>query len=471
MNMRYGLTAAACALWMTLSGCTGIEPVPENLMRPPRLTPEQIAIEDALNEAVLSKPILRYPKSGEYRSAYIFQDIDHDGKEETLVFYATENDPSARLCLLDQREDGTWYSPCELAGAGQEVGFVAFAQMTHTPNVTIVIGWENPDDLQMTLGLYTYDNGQFRSVLGFDQKKPGFEQYLLDDLDRDGLDDLLLLSSRNDRGRLHLVTDRNGEAVFADSQDLSDSILEFPGVTSGRIFLDDLQRGIFIDELVSGDVLVTEVFSMENDKLVPVIYQDMESPLSDPEDGSEPKALPSLYDQAARANITLDPDMAAAPICEDVNKDGVIEIPTAELMPGYEEQEEAERIYLTEYHQIDGDFLRRVFAAAINREGGYRLEFPEEWIGKVTVVRQIENGEWSFREYHEEAKEPLEDLSGELARIRVVSQKDYQDKFLESYVKIAERGVFTYYGYVPKDVDSPLKVTIQQLTKELFALI
>ena len=42
---------------------------------------------------------------------------------------------------------------------------------------------------------------------------------------------------------------------------------------------------------------------------------------------------------------------------------------------------------------------------------------------------------------------------------------------MESYVKIAERGVFTYYGYVPKDVDSPLKVTIQQLTKELFALI
>ncbi|MCI8650434.1 MAG: hypothetical protein HFG20_09995 [Anaerotruncus sp.] len=472
MLAKYRWAVILIVICMVLSGCSGFNPMPENLMSPPRLSPEQKEIEDALSAAVVSKPVLKYPKSGDYRSAFVFHDIDGDNEEEALAFYCTENDPYTRVCLLDRDEKGKWGAPpYELAGADQDVEFVAFARVVDTDSDNIVIGWGNPDDDRITLGIYVYENGELKTLLNGTQQETVFQEYLIDDIDRDGQDDIILLNNSSSTATIKLVTQQDDHASITDTHRLSDSIIRFAGVIAGRVSTETPQRGVFIDELVMGDVLVTEVFSMEHDQLVPIVTQDMDSPLSVPEDGSEPKELLSLYDQGARQNTANREDDSPAPVCADINSDLVIEIPTARLMPGYRNETEAERLYLTEYNQLNGDFLKRVFAAAINRVGGYRVEFPENWIDRVTVVTQIENGEWKFLEYHENASHPLEDLSGELARIRVVSKKDYQDKFLESYVKITERGMFTYYGYVPEQVRSELAISAATLTRQLFSLI
>ena len=129
-----------------------------------------------------------------------------------------------------------------------------------------------------------------------------------------------------------------------------------------------------------------------------------------------------------------------------------------------------DRLYLTEYNRLEKDELVRVFAAAINRGGGYMVEFPQQWIGAVTIVNQMENGEWRFIGYNG-SDDPLNDLSVELARIRVVSQKDYQDKFLENYQKFSEsRGMFSYYGYIPESPSSPLAITWTDL-QDMFSLL
>lgn len=66
---------------------------------------------------------------------------------------------------------------------------------------------------------------------------------------------------------------------------------------------------------------------------------------------------------------------------------------------------------------------------------------------------------------------PLLGIAGELARIRVVSQKDYQDKFLDNYKIFETRGAFTYYGYVPPDsADPELSITLTELQR-MFRLL
>ena len=87
------------------------------------------------------------------------------------------------------------------------------------------------------------------------------------------------------------------------------------------------------------------------------------------------------------------------------------------------------------------------------------------------MVNRLEDNEWRFVEFSGSL-----DQSKELARIRVVSQKDYQDKFLSDYQVFAERGMFTFYGYVPQEdpaslaADNPLAISLSEFYA-LFSLL
>ncbi len=101
---------------------------------PPVLTARnKKAIDDALRESVTGDFTLKYPKSGDYRSAYIYQDLDKDGDEEALAFYSIGLSSTTRVALLD-KENGVWRAVNALSGASEEVEFVAFA---HIPAQTV----------------------------------------------------------------------------------------------------------------------------------------------------------------------------------------------------------------------------------------------------------------------------------------------------------------------------------------------
>lgn len=102
---RFCLVAAALAACLTFTSCTGFTKVTEDLMKPPRLTAEQKEIDDALHAAVIESDIsFKYPKSGDYRSAFVFHDIDGDGEEEAIVFYAVDSSQYTRVSLMDREE-------------------------------------------------------------------------------------------------------------------------------------------------------------------------------------------------------------------------------------------------------------------------------------------------------------------------------------------------------------------------------
>ena len=126
------LLLAAAALWaaVTLSSCTGFSVVTEDLMDPPKLTAEQTAINNALKQSVISSTIrLKYPKTGDYRSSFVFHDIDGDDEQEAIAFYSVESSDYTRVSLLDQKE-GQWVAVYELPGASEDVEFISFANLS-----------------------------------------------------------------------------------------------------------------------------------------------------------------------------------------------------------------------------------------------------------------------------------------------------------------------------------------------------
>ena len=468
------ISVLALLMWICVcfSSCAGFNPVTEDLMRPPRLTPEQKAIEDALLSSVATSDIsFKYPQKGNHRSAFIFQDLDADGQDEAIVFYQFGGNTYSRLSVLDRDESGNWKAICELSGLYETVDFISFANLSSQLRPDILVGWSDPTSGDKRMEVYAYESANLSRLM---DGSPVYDEYLVDDLDQNGTDDLFLFSrnsgTREQSSWVHLMGYDGYRLGIVDELPLSHSLVDFAGVTAGRLTPNDQRRVLFIDEVQAGGNYVTEVFGLQAGDLIPIIHYSMVSPSASPQLQAEtalpdeaPVELPTLYELTVRPSATA--------ICGDINNDGIIEIPTSQLLPGYEDLEENEHLFLTEYNQLYGQTFRRVLAAVTNRAGGYRIRFPSAWIGNVTVVSQPENNEWRLIAYNGESPNPLGDLSGELLRIRVVSQKDYQDKFLENYTILATRNVFTYYAYIPDNAFASLHVTMQQLQNELFSLL
>lgn len=105
--MRFFKIAFLAVCCLLLSACSSFQPNLTDLMQSPKLTEEQAEIYEALtNAADVSDVQLKYPKSGDYRSAFVMFDLDADGEDEALVFY---NMPSwggnVRIMVLDHQQD------------------------------------------------------------------------------------------------------------------------------------------------------------------------------------------------------------------------------------------------------------------------------------------------------------------------------------------------------------------------------
>ena len=74
---------------VALSSCSAASV--EELLSPPRLDEEQTAIYEALRTAAGGSVSLKYPKSGQYRSAFVVENIDDEPTNEAIVFYEKPN--------------------------------------------------------------------------------------------------------------------------------------------------------------------------------------------------------------------------------------------------------------------------------------------------------------------------------------------------------------------------------------------
>ncbi len=414
----------------------------EDLLHPPKLTEEQTKIFEALqNDRGTSGIKLKYPRSGQFQSAFVLQDIDEDGQDEAIVFYELDSSKEAlaRINILDQ-QDGEWHSQYDVPGMGRNIDYVRFANLSEPNSNDIVIGWDNANAAEMTVSVYTYKNQVLNTI--FDSN---YSEILISDLDANGMDEMLLLSNNTVTGasRARLVKGSKGKVFTVSGVSLSRSYNGYLQMIAGS--LPGKSVAIFIDGITETGEIGTEVLYLEEGNLVSAFKKDLQN-----------------------SELLIGTLRPARLACSDVNGDGYIEIPSMSLLPGYEEAES--KMYFTQYLTLEIGAVNQVSVAEtniVNQAEGYRLKFPESWVGQVTVSQQVETGEMRFFVYQGN----LDDDSRELLRIRVYSEKDYQDQFaVENYRTIKTKGLFRYYAYIPPNTEEPLAINYAQL-RELFTLL
>lgn len=101
----------------------------EELLRAPRPSERQNAVQTALNAYLGESLQLKYPRGGGEPDPVIFADLDGDGSEEAAVLYtAPSKGQNVHLAVLERGEEG-WDVAYEVMGLSTEVAEVELVEL------------------------------------------------------------------------------------------------------------------------------------------------------------------------------------------------------------------------------------------------------------------------------------------------------------------------------------------------------
>lgn len=425
-----------------LTSCTGVNFSVENLLAAPKLTDEQSQIHEALISAVGRNITLKYPKNGNYRSAYVIADIDDESTDEALVFYEYTDDENEglRINLLDKNEDGSWYSVKELAGAGTDIDQIVISQMSEDRQIDILVGYQNIA-VDNVLEIYTYSDDSFQRI--------GSDNYSIlqaIDINSDRTEELITVQKTTDTetgsvtSKAYLLKVEDGEIVKDDGIDMCSGVQSYSGAYSGILTSGD--PAVYIDEINADGNLQTEIIFYRYSSLQNPIQQRSEQILSQ-------CTRPSGYS------------------CTDIDGDGVYEIPSANTMLGYENAVENEQLLKTTWC-VYKDFyeLETKYSGYYSVSDGYMMSFPSRWTDKVTVKLDSQSQEAVFYKYEGDINADMT----ELMRIKAVTKNDSDEYLNNGYTLITSVGQIDYIVKLPTNKREQMILTIDEVQNCFFAV-
>ena len=325
--MKSILTAlGVCLLTGLLSSCSMVSANTEDLLEPPQLSPDQAALAEALERGLGTDDFtLKYPISGENRSAYLLCDLDNEPSNEAVVFYQLTGNDTIRMNILDQNERGEWESVYDMAGAGDDIYTVDLASLSSLDRNDLIISWKDRGRTELDIEIYSYETGTLSNLFS----GSGDRIYFMD-INEDGYSEMVLLGWASSRDPSLQIVRRAGSRVIArDEIILSSRAIDFTGLTLGKTL--DGETAIYVDELISSSSAATDIVVLNG------FNMDVVTAVEPSEEDERPD---NLYDQTIRpAELT----------CQDYNGDGITDIPNSTLMPGYSSSDVDENIYRINY--------------------------------------------------------------------------------------------------------------------------
>jgi len=453
---RLVLAAAAAAAASLISGCDLSALTAENVMEPPQPFGDGAAIQAVLEEALGPQITLRYPRSGEYRSAVVRADVDNDSNEEAIVSYrqATEN-TGAHMALLDINEEEEWALIGEYSGSEGEIDRVMFGDVDGDGVQDIITGWSVHSDYG-TLRVHSCANGRLTSLSIDSSPQTGagayssYSELSVVDFDRDSVDELLTVCLPGDENsgvaRLMewnkpIFPGGSGRIILRDSITLSAGTKAYTGCAAGQLsrsvygFVVDSQR---TDGSYSSEVLVWD---------------------------SEAGRLTSPSEQEGSKVFSRTLTTASM----DIDGDGYIEIPDDSLMPDCDTGT-AGKVYMTDWYRYGESGFVRDFSSVMRLDYGYYFILPESWRGIVTA--QPDNETRSLHFYLANSGYPF---SNELMCIKVFTLDEWEEEnsggWNEEPSGYIELYTADYYVYAVQLFSSPpyIEVTLEMIT-ECFVL-
>ena len=143
------LILAAC---VTLCSCsTGFDD--DTLLQPPKNTGREAAIQKLIEKSARGPYSLKYPNSGDYRSAIITEDLNGDETDEAIAFYRTKLDESVHMLIM-RAVKKQWVICSDFKTEYTNVDCICFADYNYDGVKDILVGFTTSGEVN-ELNIFT----------------------------------------------------------------------------------------------------------------------------------------------------------------------------------------------------------------------------------------------------------------------------------------------------------------------------
>lgn len=414
----------------------------ESLMRPPKLSGESSLLQQAFEQSIkdTDSVIMKTPVSGNYRSSFLFYDLDKDGVQEALVFYSNPMVDVMAYVNVFKQVDGEWKIVSKIKGKNEEIYEINFADINGDNISEILISWtgavvsdkSNTSDFgiinERLLSVYSCD-GVTTTLL----KTETYTNLFLNDLNNDGCDEIVIfkinLADNKKQTTSRIIGFNNDFSVKMDEKLSLTGMLEINNITTDSIDIDgEKHTRIFVDGSISEIGTITEIINIKSTTF------DVTLPLYEINQSQKPITL--------RASRTY---------CKDIDNDGIVEIPTDELLPfGYritENINQQTELYMTVWSELNNIELKIDFKSLVNSSFNYMFILSDVFLNSISAVYNDNNQTLTFYNVNNDGQ-----LDDELFSIKAFYESEWDDNH-HRYVKFAENSTFVY-GYLILNEDN-----------------
>lgn len=385
-----------------LCGCSGGSV--ENLLTAPKLTQEQSQIYQALINSTGSSVSLKYPRGGEFRSAFVLQNIDDEPGDEALVFYESQSvqsgESALRMKVLD-KYNGEWQAVYDLACVGSEVDGISFAKLGDGKCTEVIVCCSMLNQTEKTLSVLNYSSGIISELYS-----GSYACMEVMDLNSDGQDELVtVVPDKTTQVAMAMMFTKTDEGlVKLGETPLGSAGSDFVGVTKGQLSEDT--TALFVDYSRGSGQYGTDVLYCRGGRLMtPVNFLAGQ-------DGTRTNLI-SRFTNDYMTDIRS----------TDIDGDGNLEIPSMTPLPGYETLTRSEQLCAVVWYTVVNDRYEQEYYSYYSSKYNFALLFPSRWQGVVSAVVNSQDNEIIFISYSQNTG--LEVNSGtELMRIRTIDKDD-----------------------------------------------
>lgn len=364
----------ALALCTQLCGCVMTV---DQMYVPPRRSESYLNLQAVMDEVMTGLDYCA-PLNGENQQSVQMVDLTGDGIDEA-VLYARGTDEHPLKVFVFSQEEEQYRLLSTIESTGSAFDQVEYAQMDGEAGYEMILGRQVSDQVLRNVTVYRFSQGQPEQMMSVN-----YQKFLSLDLDGDSLGDLFVLrpgQNPTDCGVVELYSMDGGTMNRSAEVRLSQPVDQLKRIMTGAIHGG--VKAVFVASTVDQNTIVTDVYAIVRGQLTNVSVSN--------ESGTSVKTVRNYYVYA-----------------DDIDQDGVLELPALIAMRSPEQVASSEREHLIRWYAItaDGSEVDKRFTYHNYLDGWY-MELSEALVSRLCVL-PVAAGHYSFCVWDSQDEEPRE---------------------------------------------------------------
>jgi len=347
----------------------------EDMYALPKRSAEYSHLQTAIDTAMYGMSYSA-PRSGDNQQTVQLADLDGDGVDEYIVFAKGASEKPLQVLIFSQQEDGTVRTMETIGLTGLYFEQAEYVDFDGVPGEELILGFQVSDQILSSVAVYRFRNGNAELLL-----LNGYSKFLCCDLDGNGLSELMVFrpgEAETERGMVVLYSSSGEQISRSVETELSATPENIRRIMTGR--LQSGEPAVFVASSAEENAIVTDIFSLKEDQFTNISFSRRAE--------TSVRTMRNFYVYA-----------------DDIDGDGVLELPALITMKPVGGHRSADQTYLLRWFSldIDGWEMDKVFTFHDYVSGWY-LQLDSLWASHVTVDQL--NNTYSFYVWDESYQDP-----------------------------------------------------------------